>query len=232
MSIRRANHNFGLSTNIEVSPQSSSNSNPVVNNHIVIGDAGSANISKENLNSSEKLYPEVNTAMVNAMGNPYASSEFRVKDQCQTRDVKISSFGSIGASSPERAFQEPTTNENSYIPISTQIESKLLSIYMDILLNNNKILLSNIVSTKKIILTKNDLEEIISIQTGKQCEVILKPFESSCLSKISPFDKIDSIKITDQQGVITDFKHAYNKEYNELLDHYCLCLKLVAFQDA
>lgn len=220
MSIRRANHNFGLSTNIEVSPQSSSNSNPVVNNHIVIGDAGSANISKENLNSSEKHYPEVNTAMVNAMGNPYASSELRVKDQCQTRDVKISSF------------QEPTTNENSYIPISTQIESKLLSIYMDILLNNNKILLSNIVSTKKIILTKNDLEEIISIQTGKQCEVILKPFESSCLSKISPFDKIDSIKITDQQGVITDFKHAYNKEYNELLDHYCLCLKLVAFQDA
>lgn len=204
--MRRVNHNFGLSTNVEVSPQSNSGSNPVVNNHIVIGDAGSNNLSRDNLNDNDNIYPEVNTAMVNAVGNPY--------DNIKTREVKISSFST-----------EHITNENSCI--STQIESKLLSIYMDILLNNNKILLSNIVSNKKIILTKNDLEEIISIQTGKQCEVILKPIESTCLSKISPFDKIDSIKITDEQNVITDFKHSYNKEYNELLEHYCLCLKLV-----
>lgn len=216
--MRRVNHNFGLSTNVEVSPQSNSGSNPVVNNNIVIGDAGSTNLSRENLNNTDNIYPEVNTAMINAIDNPYAPSELRVKDpydNIKTREVKISSFNT-----------EHITNENN-TTVSTQIESKLLSIYMDILINNNKILLSNIVSNKKIILTKNDLEEIISIQTGKQCEVMLKPIESTCLSRVTPFDKIDSIKITDNQGVITDFKHSYNKEYNELLEHYCLCLKLV-----
>lgn len=203
MSVRRNNHNFGFSTNVEVSPNANSNSNPIVNNNIVIGEnevLRSVTGEKSDKNNSEN-YPEINTAVINNLDNPY-----------QTRSVDVSTF------TPENAENKNNNKQN--------IESYLLECYTDILLSNNKLLLSNIISKNKIILRKNDLEKIIEIQIGKSCQILTIPQETSCISKISPFEQIDKIKILENDGKTTDYKNVYNVEYNDLLNNYCLCLKL------
>ena len=44
--------------------------------------------------------------------------------------------------------------------------------------------------------------------------------------KFNPIHKILAIKIIDDNGeYVTDFKQVFNKEYNELVYNYHLCLK-------
>lgn len=211
MSIRRASNNFGLSTNVELNPASSSTSAPTINNNIVIGDPKSDN-------NENKEYPNVNTAMINAIANlnPYKSDTvdslnprgfFAKQKDVQTRDFQL----------------QPS---EFTFPQKEDLHNKLLGIYTDILLTNYKLLLANIVSNQQILLTKNNLEDIISTQLNKECEIILKLQQANCISKISPFESIDSIKIKDNDSVV-DYKHKFNAEYNILKDNYHISLKYV-----
>lgn len=57
-------------------------------------------------------------------------------------------------------------------------------------------------------------------------EISLDEDVGCCAGKANPIRKIDSIKIVNDNGeVCTDFKQVYNKEYNELVNKYHLCLK-------
>ena len=49
-----------------------------------------------------------------------------------------------------------------------------------------------------------------------------------CAGKANPIRKIEAIKIVNDKGeVCMDFKQVYNKQYNELINKYHLCLKYV-----
>lgn len=109
------------------------------------------------------------------------------------------------------------------------LEMRLLDIYTQILLSDNKKLLANIVSKQNIIISKTDLESIISLLINKKVSIELEDPDVSCLSRISnslDFGKVSAIKIIDE-NCVTDFKLVHNKEYNELINKYHLSLKFV-----
>ena len=70
----------------------------------------------------------------------------------------------------------------------------LLDVYKSILLTQNRVLLTNILSKKHIIIYKSDLEKVISSRIGKKCAVVLKEDpECGCVAKNNVFAVIDSI---------------------------------------
>lgn len=200
---RERRNNYGLNTNVEIAPSATSQSNPQISNSIVIN----SDIPKENTNNSdikisniENPYPDIES-----LKTPIKSTRFPSTFNIVNRDVSISN----------------DQNENTNIVES--LESKLLEIYTDILLSNNKKLLANITSKQTIILSKNDLESIIKLITNNTCKVSLVPDESSCVIKVSPIKPIDSIKIIDGKNHY-DFQTIYNATYNELVNKYKLNL--------
>jgi len=102
--------------------------------------------------------------------------------------------------------------------ISTDIrsfESRLLSIYAYILSSQDRVLISNVVDkTGEIILTEDDLFELIQLATGKtnvQIYVEEPTVKCGCLGEVkTPF----SSKITNIQIDNIDFKIAFNRIYN------------------
>ena len=102
----------------------------------------------------------------------------------------------------------------------------LLDVYKSILLTQNRVLLTNILSKKHIIIYKSDLEKVISNKIGKKCAVVLKEDpECGCVAKNNVFAVIDSIVIYEDQKRV-DFKVAFNSDYVELQEKYGLCLKV------
>ena len=101
----------------------------------------------------------------------------------------------------------------------------ILDTFANILLNQDKALLSNLVSKNTIIIPASDLASIIkSIVQSETVEITLDE-DVGCLNK-SPIRRILTMKIINQNGEIcTDFKQVYNKEYNELVNKYHICLK-------
>lgn len=112
------------------------------------------------------------------------------------------------------------------------VRTLILETYANILLNQDKALISNLISKRTIIVPANELKAIIACIVGS-CEVDIGYDEdcSCCAAKVSPIQKIDYIKvITDSGEVITDFKQVFNKEYNELTLTYHLNLKYVVVE--
>ena len=112
------------------------------------------------------------------------------------------------------------------------VRTLILETYANILLNQDKTLIANLISKRTIIVPVNSLKAIIACIVGS-CEVDIGYEEdcSCCAAKVSPIQKIDYIKvITDSGEVITDFKQVYNKEYNELVNSYYLNLKYVVVE--
>ena len=112
------------------------------------------------------------------------------------------------------------------------VRTLILETYANILLNQDKTLIANLISKRTIIVPVNSLKSIIACIVGS-CEVDIGYDEdcSCCAAKVSPIQKIDYIKvITDSGEVITDFKQVYNKEYNELVNSYYLNLKYVVVE--
>ncbi|KAK8853694.1 hypothetical protein M9Y10_017255 [Tritrichomonas musculus] len=107
------------------------------------------------------------------------------------------------------------------------VRNLILETYAQILLENDKTLITNLISKKCIIVSLNSLQEII--KNMLKCEdVIVFPDEDlgCCSAKTNPIRKIDAIKIIKENGeVVMDFKNVYNKEWNELVNVYHLCLK-------
>lgn len=130
------------------------------------------------------------------------------------------------ANSSVSNFIPPTS---SLTEDNLNLEMRLLDIYTQILLSDNKKLLANIVSKQNIIISKTDLESIISLLINKKVSIELEDPDVSCLSRISnslDFGKVSAIKIIDE-NCVTDFKLVHNKEYNELINKYHLSLKFV-----
>ena len=106
------------------------------------------------------------------------------------------------------------------------VDAILLGVYKNILLRQNKQLLSNILSKHHIMIYKDDLEKAISTKIGKKCSVVLKEGdECGCSAKFDPFALIDSIVIYENDKRV-DFKVAYNADYVELSEKYALSLKI------
>jgi hypothetical protein len=62
------------------------------------------------------------------------------------------------------------------------VEEKLLRIYSNILLSQNKTLLTNILSKSAIILSKSDLESVISTKVGHNCTIQIVEEKVGCLA--------------------------------------------------
>lgn len=105
------------------------------------------------------------------------------------------------------------------------VKNLILETYAQILLNQNKALLSNLIFKDCIIVPVTSLAEIIAVIVNAELVEINLNEDVGCLNK-SPIRKIETIKIVKENGeVCTDFKQVYNKEYNELTSKYHLCLK-------
>ena len=103
----------------------------------------------------------------------------------------------------------------------------ILEAYAQILLNQDKALLSNLIFKNNIIVPVSALENIIKAAIkADQVEIYLDEDVKCCATKANPIRKIESIKIiTDNGEMVTDMKQVYNKEYNDLVNIYHLCLK-------
>ena len=105
------------------------------------------------------------------------------------------------------------------------VRNIILETYAQILLNQNKALLANLISKNCIIVPATSLAEIIAVISNADAVEINLNEDVGCLNK-SPIRKIETIKIVNDNGEIcTDFKQVYNKEYNELVNKYHLCFK-------
>ena len=85
-----------------------------------------------------------------------------------------------------------------------------------------------LVSKRTIIVPIQDLASIIKSVTGGNVEIYTDDNPGCCVAKVSPIQKVDAIKIVTESGeIVTDFKQVYNKEFNDLVNVYHLCLKYV-----
>lgn len=121
--------------------------------------------------------------------------------------------------------QDPplVNQEEKYI----DVRNLILETYAQILLDQDKTLFMNLISKRCIIVDQNSLQNIIKNMLHVE-EVIVFPDEEvgCCTAKSNPIRKIDAIKIVKENGeIITDFKTVYNKEWNDLVNVYHLCLK-------
>ena len=108
------------------------------------------------------------------------------------------------------------------------VKGVILETFAQILLDQDKALLSNLISKRCIIVPATALAEIIKVMIGaEEVEVYLEEEDGGCCAtKLSPIRKIEAIKIYSDSGeIITDFKQCYNKQFNELVNNYHVSLK-------
>lgn len=114
------------------------------------------------------------------------------------------------------------------------LESKLIDVskliletYAQILLNQDKALISNLVTKNSIIVPYESLTNIIKCcVNSNEVDIHVDEDVKCCASKVNPIRSIDAIKIISDNGeIVTDFKTTYNREWNELVNRYHLCLK-------
>lgn len=107
------------------------------------------------------------------------------------------------------------------------VRTLILETCPNILLDQDKTLISNLISKHTIIVPVEALRSIISCIVGGR-DIGYEKDKECCAAKVSPIQRIDYIKVvTDSGEVITDFKQVFNKEYNELTLNYHLNLKYV-----
>ena len=103
---------------------------------------------------------------------------------------------------------------------------RLSTILSNILKDNNPKLIANVIDCSgKIIVSGNDLVNLIAIKTRKDpSEIILRyrDEEPGCCTKISPIKNISDIKINNES-----FNLKYNAEYNILKDDFNISLERV-----
>lgn len=111
----------------------------------------------------------------------------------------------------------------------TDYKLTILETFAQILLNQDKALLANLISKNTIIVPATSLQQIIkSITKAESVDIFYDEDIHCCATKSNPIRKIESIKIVNENGeVCTDFKQTYNKEFNDLTNNYHVCLKYV-----
>lgn len=139
-----------------------------------------------------------------------------------TADSKLTNIINVAYNS-EQNVENPFKEKTRDIP--NELESYLLKLYQSILLCENKKLLSNIITKESIILTQEDLETVIKLQTGKKVVINYVEPDLGCIKVNQLFLKVESIRIEEDDGSISDYFIKYNKEYLDLLTKYKLNLK-------
>ncbi len=107
------------------------------------------------------------------------------------------------------------------------VRTVILEAYSQMLLDQDKALLSNLIFKNSIIVPVSSLANIIkSAAKVEDVEIYLDEDIRCCATKANPIRKIEAIKIINENGeMVTDFKTYYNSQYNELVNKYHLCLK-------
>ena len=116
---------------------------------------------------------------------------------------------------------------NTKFQLQNNNDFNRIILHLYLLIIQDKALLSNLISKHSIIVPKECLEEIIkAILKVNEVEVHLDEDIGCCAGKANPIRRTEAMKIIKENGeIFTDFKQVYNKEYNELVNNYHLCLK-------
>ena len=156
--------------------------------------------------------------------DPTSSSQ---SSQSITNNIYVKSAGEDNLPLVERSTEFiENKSQSEFQEINMRFDEILLDVYKSIILTQNKVLLTNILSKKHIIIYKTDLEKIIASKINKKCAVVLKEDpECGCLVKNNSFAIIDSIVIYEENKRV-DFKVAFNSDYVELGEKYGLSLKV------
>ena len=162
--------------------------------------------SQSNNNFSNNIYVQT----------PYPSNVKTQPSSFNTRDVEVELHDIID------------TKTNDLKNDQTEVKELILQTYANILLNQDKALIANLISKRTIIVPIEDLRAIIQLMTGGCVEIQYDEDISCCAAKVTFIKKIDAIKIVkDDNVIITDFKQVFNKEYNDLVNKYHMNLKYV-----
>lgn len=215
MYTKRSN-SYGLNTNVSLDPSANAKSNQSINNTVVIQPGPQSQPVREHTETRQIPIPV-------SEENPYKFQTGNVEALPEVSQVPI--YPTITTVSyPSVTPRSVNTNNET----RSEVDRILLEVYGAILLTQNKQLLANILSKSHIIITKADLERVISAKLNQQCSVVVADelFGCGCTAKISPILKIDSIRIINDNNSL-DFKTAFNSEYNEMNDVYKLSLKYV-----
>ena len=161
---------------------------------------------------------------------PTANSDNRMTNNITIKNVAYPSPETL----KEEEQKEDIKTENPYSDLKTReiisesMDAYLLNLYQTILLNDNKKLLINMISKNSIILTKEDLEEIIKRKTGKKCVIEFEEPELSCFGTVL-YLKVVSIRIYDDENdkIGNDLQILRNNDYIELITRYKLNLNYV-----
>ena len=139
--------------------------------------------------------------------------------------AKVSTFKIRDISETE--LEDINTGANQHSD-QNEVRGLILETYANILLNQDKALIANLISKHTIIIPMSDLRNIIQLMTNGEVEIQYDEDCSCCGAKVSFIKKIEAIKIIkDDNIIITDFKQVFNKEYNDLVNKYHLNLKYV-----
>ena len=175
-----------------------------------------------NITISNVTYPGVTETLSNDTLTKDKEEEVNPYKSCQT---------SVNESHTKlREIENSTRGNAEYLSkgLASELESYLLKLYQSILLSKNKKLIANVIFRDSIILTQEDLEKVIEFKIGKKCVIEYQFEEIGCLGGNKVFMKINSIRINDDDdGVPSDFKIKYNKDYLELITTYHISLKYV-----
>ena len=123
------------------------------------------------------------------------------------------------------AFEEDKALEVKF----NDVTKLILDTYAKILLDQDKALLTNIITKNSIIVPYESLVNIIKCCVdGNDVQIYIDEDVKCCATKVNPIRSIDAIKVIADKGeVVTDFKTCYNREWNELVNVYHLNLKYV-----
>ena len=161
---------------------------------------------------------------------PTANSDNRMTNNIMIKNVAYPSPDIL----KEEEQKEDIKTENPYSDIKTReiisesMDAYLLNLYQTILLNDNKKLVYNMVSKNSIILTKEDLEEIIKRKTGKRCVIEFEEPDLKCFGTVLYLNVV-SIRIYDDENdkIGNDFRIKRNADYLELITNYHLNLDII-----
>ena len=162
--------------------------------------------SQSNNNFSNNIYVQT----------PYPAEVKTQPSSFNTRDVEVELHD----------IKDETKDDQTYN--QTEVKELILQTYANILLNQDKALIANLISKRTIIVPIDDLRAIIQLMTNGDVEIQYDEDFACCAAKVTFIKKIDAIKIIkDDNVIITDFKQVFNKEYNDLVNKYHMNLKYV-----
>ena len=156
--------------------------------------------------------------------------------QLPTQTVYYTPVQDVGMSQsilPREANVELPQNTEEVDRLNQELEFyKLLSsILSSILKDNNPKLIINLIDTSgKIIITGEQLIELIAIKTRNDknnVNIQYKDEEPGCLSKVNPIKSISNIKINNET-----FSLKYNADYNIIRDDFNISLDKVIINPA